>query len=336
VISRAQVAKLLYIAYNTAAVPAGPIYWGGYISGSTYDSTWGDAPWDARTLAAFEAHAGKPVSIIHFGQAWQSGSGSLKAFDPVPFTLTRAHGAIPLINWNPWQSCCGANQPAWRLRAIADGQYDVYITQWATAARAWGHPFFLRIMDEMNGVWYPWSEGANGNQPGEFVPAWRHIHDLFTAAGTTNAIWVWNPNTEYNGSLPLEGLYPGDDYVDWVGMTGYNFGPTPRGDRWLAFSTLFGSLYRHLESIAPNKPVLIGETASTETGGSKAAWITDTLETQLPTAFPRVKALVWFNWTAEGHDWMIESSATAQAAFAKGLALPYYAANDFADLDHTP
>jgi hypothetical protein len=49
-----------------------------------------------------------------------------------------------------------------------------------------------------------------------------------------------------------------------------------------------------------------------------------------------VKALVWFNWTAEGHDWMIESSPTAQAAFAKGLALPYYAANDFADLDHTP
>lgn len=313
-----------------------PIYWGAYIGGSTYDPTWGDAPWDAQTLAAFEAHAGKAVSIIQFGQAWQAESGSMHAFDAVPFNLTRAHGAIPLINWNPWQSCCGVDQPTWRLANLINGRYDAYITRWAEDARAWGHPFFLRIMDEMNGNWYPWSEGVNGNLPGQFVQAWRHIHDLFTAAGATNVAWVWNPNTEYNQSLPLEGLYPGDDYVDWVAMTGFNFGPTHRGDAWLSFATLFGPIYDHLGRVAPSKPVMIGETASTENGGSKADWITDALATQIPNNFPRVKALVWFNWTAEGHDWFIESSPDAQNAFLCGITSPYYAANDFSNLDRAP
>jgi beta-mannanase len=260
----------------------------------------------------------------------------MNSFDPIPFNLTRAHGAIPLINWNPWEPCCGVNQPAWQLANLINGKYDAYITQWATAARDWGHPFFLRIMDEMNGVWYPWSEGANGNHQGQFVRTWRHIHDIFTDVGATNVVWVWNPNTEYRNSLPLELLYPGNDYVDWVAMTGFNFGPTPRGDHWLSFAALLGPLYDHIGQIAPNKPVMIGEVATTENGGSKADWITDALTVQLPQHFPRVKALVWFNWTAEGHDWVIESSPAAQAAFAQGIAPPYYASNDFANLDRAP
>jgi beta-mannanase len=313
-----------------------PIYWGAYIDGSTYDATWGDAPWDERSITAFEKNAGKAVSIIEFGQAWQANNGSMNAFDPVPYTLTREHGAIPLINWNPWQSCCGVNQPTWRLANIINGRYDDYITRWATGARNWDHPLFLRIMDEMNGNWYPWSEGVNGNQSGQFVQAWRHIRDIFTSVGATNVIWVWNPNTEYDGSLPLERLYPGDDYVDWVGMTGFNFGPTARGDVWLSFATLFGPLYDHLGQVAPSKPVMICETASTEKGGSKADWITDALVTELPARFTRVKAIVWFNWTAEGHDWYIESSPSAQAAFAKAIASPYFAANTLGDLDAAP
>ena len=31
----------------------------------------------------------------------------------------------------------------------------------------------------MNGWWWPWSEQLNGNNPGEFVAAWRHVHDIF-------------------------------------------------------------------------------------------------------------------------------------------------------------
>jgi len=82
----------------------------------------------------------------------------------------------------------------------------------------------------MNGNWYPWSEQVNGNHPSQFVQAWQHVHDIFTKLGVTNVTWVWSPNVEYGGSIPLSELYPGSNYVDWVGIDGYNWS-TVQGDR---------------------------------------------------------------------------------------------------------
>ena len=94
--------------------------------------------------------------------------------------------------------------------------------------------------------------------------------------------------------------------------------------------------YDALTALAPAKPIMIAETASTEVGGSKAAWITDALQAQLPVSWPRVKAVLWFNWNHEESngtmDWVIESSASARAAFAAGISSPYYAANTFGGL----
>ena len=81
----------------------------------------------------------------------------------------------------------------------------------------------------MNGWWRPWSEQANGNHPGEFVAAWRHVVDIFRAQGATNVTWVWCPNI-VGPKSQLTGLYPGDNYTDWVCMDGYNWG-TDRTER---------------------------------------------------------------------------------------------------------
>ena len=81
------------------------------------------------------------------------------------------------------------------------GTHDAYIREFAEDARDWGHPFFLRFNWEMNGNWFPWSEGVNGNQPGEYVAAWRHVHDIFTEVGATNATWVWCPNVDPGGKF---------------------------------------------------------------------------------------------------------------------------------------
>ena len=81
---------------------------------------------------------------------------------------------------------------------------------------------------------------------------------------------------------------------------------------------------------------MIGETSSSEYGGSKPAWITDALTTQIPSRYPRMRALVWFNKNTEGMDWIIESSRAAQAAFAAGIAAPWYAANHFAAVNASP
>jgi beta-mannanase len=218
------------------------------------------------------------------------------------------------------------NSGSARLRDIAAGMYDRSITDWAQQAKAFAHPFFLRWNWEMNGSWYGWgTTPSNANTAADYVNSWRHMHDLFARAGATNVTWVWCPNVSFNGSTPLASLYPGDAYVDWTCLDGYNKG----GSQWTSFASIFGASYDSLRQIAPSKPIMIGETSSSEVGGSKAGWTSDALA-QLPAAFPQVKALLWFNWRINEDGttwpWQIESSSTAQAAFAAAVASPYFAA----------
>jgi beta-mannanase len=330
-----------------------PIYWGAYIRGSTYGAGYADAPWDTATWDLFEAHAGKRVSILHWGQAWHwltqpgyvgVGDGHYQKFSVADLNKVRGRGAIPLLSWGSWSLSAGGsvNQPNYSLASIIAGNHDSFIALWATDAKAWGYPFFLRFDWEMNGrSWFPWQEGVNGNTAGQFVLAWRHVHDIFEAVGATNVTWVWCPNTDYNGSTSLAGLYPGDAYVDWTALDGYNNDP----NFWLTFDQVFtgsgttwlNNSYQRLLVLAPNKPIMLGEFASIEDANDsvhKAGWITDALLTQLPVNFPAIKAAVWFNWNADGPDkaYVIESSAAAQAAFAAGIGSPYYATNDFGNL----
>jgi beta-mannanase len=179
----------------------------------------------------------------------------------------------------------------------------------------------------MNGDWYPWSEVRNGNSAGQYVAAWRHVHDIFAAVGATNVSWVWSPNTTYAGSIPLSRLYPGGAYVDWVGIDTYNWGSNPARGGWQSFAQGVTPTYDTVAALAPEKPMMLPEVGSTESGGSKAAWITDAL-TSIPTAFPRIRAVVWFNWDVE-MDWSIESSKSAQTAFATGIASPVYTGSEF-------
>jgi beta-mannanase len=323
------------------------IYWGGYLDGDQYGL--GDAPWETRTIETFEANAGKRLSIIHWGQFWhwsrQSGyssigDGHFQRFDSALYERVRQHGAIPMVNWNSWSADAGgsSSQPNFQLIDIINGDYDAYIRRWARDAKAWGKPFFLRFDHEMNGSWYPWSERANGNQPGQYAQMWRHVHNIFRQEGADNVTWVWSVNTVYSASSrDLAGLYPGDEYVDWVAIDGYNWGANPsKPEQWKSFSQVFKETYDLLGQVAPDKPIMLSEFSSTEYGGSKADWISDALAVQIPIHFPRIKAVVWFNWNCyEGSgkmDWVIESSSSAQKSFATGIQSPYYASNDFANL----
>lgn len=293
-------------------------------------------------LAQFETWAGKGASIVHWGQAWKNG-GVYQPFYPNDFERVRTHGSIPMLDWSSQNLGSGINQPDFQLAKIAAGMHDSHIRNWATGAKSWGKPLFLRFDWEMNSNWFPWGEMANGNQPGDYVRAWQHVHDIFTSVGATNVKWVWSPNIMYDGSVPIASVYPGDAYVDWVAIDGYNWA----GDRsspWLSFAQVFKPTYDALGSLAPTKPLMIAETGTSEDGGplgkpdSKAAWIRDTLITQLPVNFPRVKALVWFNWNDNNAalDWPIETSQASIDAFAQGIGSSYYTANGFATASTIP
>jgi beta-mannanase len=244
-------------------------------------------------------------------------------FDASGASAVRARGSVPMITWEPWDPSSGsASQPAYSLAAIGSGAYDAYVTRWASEIKAWGQPLYLRFAHEMNGDWYPWAAGVNGNTPAQYVAAWRHVHDLFVRAGATNVTWVWTPNVSL-GRAPMAQLYPGDAYVDWVGLDGYNRGTTQSwGSTWQSFDQVFGSSLAELRAVS-SRPIIIGETASTETGGNKAAWIQQFFASL--AASPDIKAFVWFNLNKET-DWRIESSSGARAAFASGVADARYKA----------
>jgi beta-mannanase len=233
-------------------------------------------------------------------------------------------GHIILLSWEPWnRNADPVNQPAYRLRHISQGYYDDVIRRWARDLKAFQYPVFLRPMSEMNGDWTPWSGTVNGNSPADFAPAWRRIHYLFEQEGATNVSWVWSPNRD--GSVAdavrtYDLYYPGDQYVDYVGLAGYNWGTmyhTPWWiSSWQSFEQVFGDSYDVMTS-RTDKPVIITETASTELGGNKAQWITDTFQ-MLPQRFPRVAIVTWFNVWKET-DWRVQSSWNSQMAFRNAM-----------------
>lgn len=227
-------------------------------------------------------------------------------------------GATSLITWEPWLwSGNGANQPAYALDRITAGDFDTYIASWGTALASWGKPVMLRFAHEMNGNWYPWSEAANGNGAGDYVAAWRHVHDVVASTGATNVQWVWAPNVPYWGSTPLSGLYPGAGYVNVVALDGYNWGTSQSWSSWASPSALFGEGLTALRTLAPGKPIIVSETSSAEAGGSKATWNTDLVS--YLAAQSDITGFVWFHHNKEV-DWRINSSSSSTNALKAALA----------------
>ena len=148
----------------------------------------------------------------------------------------------------------------------------------------------------MNGFWFPWNEGVNGNQPGEFVAAWRHVHDIFEAVGATNATWVWCPNVNIYGDLPdAPAALPRRGLRRLDLPRRLQLGHPARLPRLAHVQPdLPLDLPRNHQKIAPGKPMVIGEIASSDRGGSKAAWIKDMLRT-VRTRYRRVRALIWMD-----------------------------------------
>ncbi len=330
----------VYLPLVTTA-SAAKMYWGALVDGQAPSTTHMQP---GGLFDTFETRVQKQLSILHWGQPWKM-NNTYQGFYAPWFDNVRSHGSIPLLDWGSWHLTYGVDQPDFKLSTIYNGTHDAYLTQWALDAKAWGHPFFLRFDWEMNGNWqFPWSEQLNGNQPGDYVKAWRHVHDIFTHNGVTNVTWVWCPNISSSTTRGMALLYPGDAYVDWTCLDGYNKYPM-----WLSFNTIFtasgidwlNNSYAEILAVAPTKPIMLGEFASREDGDGgprKAAWIKDALEVQLPTKFPMIKAVVWFNWNAgdSANTFPLESSPHSLDAFAAAIKSSYYAANDFANLNTSP
>jgi hypothetical protein len=318
-------------------------YWGAWIGGQF---TGTEAPFDMNAITDFEQLAEKPLSLINFSSPFAncpsstspSTSCTFYSFPQHEMETIRAYGGIPFFSWASDALPVSTSEPEFQFSDLIEGKFDTFIRRFATEAREWGLPFFLRFNWEMNGNWFPWTERTNGNSPGQYIEAWKHVHDIFEEVGADNASWVWCPYVDPNATLQsLSALYPGNEYVNWTCLDGYNWGPSAEPPRnWRSFSYLFGPTYRQItESIAPSKPMLIGETASSEIGGSKPEWIEAMFEA-LRTEFPRIQGLLWFEKEESGMDWPIETSESARNAFTAGIGEERFLGNSFASTSSDP
>jgi Glycosyl hydrolase family 26 len=314
----------------------GPMYWGAWIDG---------APWKWEYVTNFQKAVDKPLSLLEFSAPFVECAPTCteQFFPGGAFEEIRSHGAIPFFSWGSQVNPAKIEPSNYQLADLIDGSHDRYIERFAAEAAAWGHPFFLRFDWEMNGSWFLWGEGggANGNQPGEYVEAWRHVHDIFKREGATNVSWVWcpfvNPNHSPNITADTASLYPGDEYVDWTCLDGYNWGTHEEAkQKWRTFSYLFGPTYDEIvNTVAPDKPMLVGETASDEVGGSKAQWIEE-MFADLPSRFPAIRGLIWFDIVDREYDWPLSSSTSAEKAFGAGVAGERWLGNSFGSLGGGP
>lgn len=184
----------------------------------------------------------------------------------------------------------------------------------------------LRPMHEMNGTWYPWSGTTNGNSPAAFVAAWRRIHDIFKREGATNVTWVWSVNAL---SVPTTranryaAFYPGDAYVDWTAISGFNGAASANGPGWQTYDSVYAAPVAYLTSL--KKPICVAEIGTLGSGPDRAAWIADAYARIEST--PRVKAVVYFDSRETGphpQDWRAEAFPDSLAAFRTAVASPYW------------
>lgn len=259
------------------------------------------APGNAQAVADYTTLIGRQPDIV----MWYQDFGNSLLTSKEISTLN-ATGQSPMVTWEPY------NQS---LSAIASGSYDSYLRDSARVAKGWGKELMIRFAHEMNGTWYPWARSSS------YVNAWRHIVSIFREEGATNVRWVWAPNVDRTGSMPFSAYFPGDEWVDYVGLDGYNWGATP-GNTWQSLEQVFSASYTKITQLSA-KPLLITETSSSEVGGDKAEWIRTGFMKTIPQKFPLVTGVIWFN-KAQEDNWPLTSSEAALNAYREVAGCSIY------------
>lgn len=278
-------------------------------------------------LTAVAGETVRPPQLVVFFQQWPEDPAA-REFPRASLDTIAAAGAEPVVTWEPmyYRRADGAETMIAAQQIVA-GDYDGYITAFARETAAWGRPIIVRFAHEMNLSRYHWGGAAadyGAASPGRFQAMWRHVVDIFRREKAANVRWAFCPNCE---SVPGAGnpaaapwntaraYFPGVDYVDVLGMDGYNWGDTQtlakNGWRsaWRSFAATFGTVHSELRALAPDRPLYVFETACAPTGGDKAAWLAG-LATAVRTW--RLDGVVWFEANKEV-DWRLGTRLTPAA-----------------------
>jgi glycosyl hydrolase family 26 len=289
----------------------------------------GGLPESFRGIDNLETHLHYRFPIISIYQAWGDHPDEARFPLRAVATIDRL-GSLPMVTWEPWvkdfDDSLRSNLPpvAQReyasLAAIARGDYDFYVTAWASDAARYGRPLLLRFAHEMNDPYrYPWGP-QNGNRPDDFIAAWKHVHLIFQKMNATNVVWVWSPHI----SMPwFEYYYPGPEWVDWIGTGILNYGDVAPWSRWWTFQQILEKAYPTLQKLG--KPIMITEFGSLTSGGDARQWY-DQAFRDLHDKYSGVRSIIFFNQphdvtlSTEPLNWSVLQSASATIRVRNELA----------------
>lgn len=253
-----------------------------------------------------------------------------------------SRNAVPMITWMPYDR----NRPDQSiLNEISSGQWDEYINNWIEGFKNWQNTYsseekpsiMLRFGHEFNGNWYTW-----GNKPETFKAAWQYLHDAFEEADINDSVdWVWcASSTDVDDYNDITRYYPGDDYVDWLSLDGYNWGSNFSWSHWKTFDETFSQSYVKLVKNYPEKPIIIAEIGSAEPHDqpnpdwgqngddsdsieSKEVWVADMMKS-VRENYPSIHGIVWFNINKELSWALTLDGNTGLNAFNRALSKHYF------------
>jgi cellulose synthase (UDP-forming) len=205
------------------------------------------------------------------------------------------NSSVPMITWEPWENLFAQadtnGQPYNEKHVFANivkGRFDSYIHRVALQMKALRRPVFLRFAHEADNPFYPWST-TGGNTPAQFKDAWKYVHDAFVKDNAYNVIWVWNPWKPD----AIANYFPGEDYVDWIGITALNYGIYSPDKKSYTFEQLFYPFHKQAV-ITSGLPVMIAEMGTLKQNGNQQKWLSNSIKV-MKRRFPEIKGFVLFN-----------------------------------------
>jgi hypothetical protein len=249
------------------------------------------------SMLEHEARIGRQLDVVHE----YYGTGAVLTSDVI--TLAQRPGTIALVNWKPATRWANADGRSASVNAQIDAMADSINALGTTK-------IMLAIFHEPENDVSPGGDpscpstpfGGSAGTVADYRAMWHNVRARFDARGVDNVVWVMNYMGWKVWHCAVPGLWPGNDYVDWL-----TWDPYPKTATWTQFVNMF---YNYLLANSDpahdylSKPWGLSEFGYVGSSQTAAYQVYDDIRSNLRNnVHPRLKLYaVWDQHTSSSHD----------------------------------
>jgi len=200
-------------------------------------------------------------------------------------------GTVPFLNamFKP-----GTTQARQIVQDIRAGRYDAEINAWLRQVLVYvnaGRKCVIAPYPEMNGPWVNYGPDTNNLDTKAVIDIYQSFVTKGRELGLTpdKVLWCWAPNDV--GWGPLKNYWPGDEYVDIVGGSAYNWGRLGKGEPWETPEQVINPFVRDIRRLT-SKPIIITQTGSGEGDSQTQEWLDQLVKY---TNSDKIDGFIWFS-----------------------------------------